>query len=120
MIISLLSRGQRGPGQFDTASYVVDDTIQTAYLQFDPHNNELSTLKIVKVDMFTSVDDGQTWRHDQGFTAQGPWTFRPFIEIADVPRYVGKRVMGRIDLPQQINCGIQLFVNEIPPATLPF
>lgn len=113
--VTLLNRGQRGPGTFETASYVVPNTVLTAAVQFDPHNNEMNTTKIVKFDVFVSDDDGATWRHDMGAVAQGPWTTRPWIET-DGSRFWGKRIRAVIDLPQQINCGIVLYINETPPS----
>lgn len=112
--VNLLNRGQRGPGIFETASRVVDTSVVSAGVLFDLHPNEMANAKTVKFDVYVSDDDGATWRHDMGAVSVGPWPGRPSL-TTDAARYWGKRIKAVIDLPQQINCGIVLYINETVP-----
>jgi hypothetical protein len=115
MIITLLNRGQR-QGTFESASQVVPNDIVSAAVVFDLHNNERTTTKTIKFNIYYSEDNGQTWKHAYGATSQGPWpgTGYPTIEFDPIP-FRGMRVKSVIDVLEQINCGILLYVNEAPP-----
>jgi len=112
MVITLLPRGNR-QGVVTTPSQVVDASVGLLVVQFDPHQNEMGGTKEVAFDVFASADSGATWQHRVGATAQGPWVTRPNFTVDPVPLW-GLLVRAVITVPQTINCGVTLFVNEWP------
>jgi hypothetical protein len=113
VIVPLLNRGQR-EGVFETDTVVVEPTVQTVHVQFDPHPNEMTTTKEVKVDFFVSADAGQTWYSALAFTAKGPWSGRPSITFDPQP-FHGMTAKAIVTVSERMNCGVLLYVNEEPP-----
>jgi hypothetical protein len=112
-VVTLLQRGQRGPGlQAPTPSHFVTTDITSLFVVFDPHPNEMGTTKAVTFRSFRSSDN-VTWQFTDGFTSEGPWTGRPVLEI-DVTAYHGFWARAQINLPERINCGVLMYVNETP------